>query len=80
MASFCNFRTWLLASLVWTAAMAAVCYATWPVVPLDISPTDPATIEALRGALLRHALFYGALAAVPPLLALLAGRSLCARS
>ena len=80
MARLCSFRTWLLVSLVWTAAMAVACYVTWPVVPLDIAPADPATLEALRAALLRHALFYGALAAVPPLLALLAGRSLCARS
>lgn len=80
MAGLCSFRTWFLASLLWTAAMAWACYATWPAVPLDISPIDPATVEAMRWALLRHALFFGALAAVPPLLALLAGRSLCSRS
>jgi hypothetical protein len=34
----------------------------------------------MRGALLKHALFYGLLGAVAPLIALFAGRWFCARA
>jgi hypothetical protein len=75
-----SFRTWFALSLIWAAAMFYLAYSTWPQVPLDISPIDPATVEAMRGAILKHSLFYGLLSAGPPLVALLFGRRLCARA
>jgi hypothetical protein len=59
--------------------MAYLGYISAPQVPLDISATDPATTEALHGALLKHALVYGALAAIPPFIALFVGKKLCNR-
>jgi hypothetical protein len=70
---------WLVLSLLWTGAMFYLAYASWPQLPLDISPIDPATVEAMRGAILKHSLFYGLLGAGPPLVALGLGRILCAR-
>ena len=49
-----SFRTWFILSLIWAGAMFYLAYSTWPQVPLDISPIDPATVEAMRGALLKH--------------------------
>jgi hypothetical protein len=89
MCKFINFQTWFVLSLFWTAAMAYLGYAEWPRVveshggfnpPLDISPADGAALAsaAYHTALLKHSLCYGAVAAVPPLVALLAGRRMCA--
>jgi hypothetical protein len=74
-----SFRTWLVVSLLWAAAMAYLCYASWPRVPLDISAIDPATVEALRAMILKHVGFYGLVSAVPPLLVLGLCRRMCAR-
>lgn len=73
----CSFASWLVLSLIWTLAVAASCWMTWPAVPLDMSASDPATVEALRKAGFAHALRYGILAAVPPAIALIASRFLC---
>jgi len=75
-----SFRTWFVLSLIWAGAMFYLAYTNWPQVPLDISPIDPATVEAMRGALLKHSLLYGLLSAGPPLIALLLGRRFCARA
>lgn len=72
-----SFPVWLGLSLVWTAIVAYFGYASAPHVPLDMSPTDPATVEALRAATAKHALMFGLLAAGPPAIALIAGRLLC---
>jgi len=80
MCALFSFRAWFILSLVWAGAMFYLAYATWPQVPLDISPIDPATIEAMRGALLKHALFYGLIGAGLPLIALFLGRRFCARA
>jgi hypothetical protein len=77
MCRFYSFGTWLGLSLLWVGAVAYVCYASWPQVPLDISAIDPATVEALHAAILRHAVLYGLLGAVPPLLVLLFAPRLC---
>ncbi len=80
MCAIFSFRTWFILSLIWTGVVFYLAYSTWPQVPLDISPIDPATVEAMRGALLKHALLYGLLGAVPPLIALFVGRRFCARA
>jgi hypothetical protein len=78
MCKFLNFQTWFVLSLIWTAAVFYFAYMSWPQMSLDLSPLDPATVSAMQGALLKHSLCYGALAAGPPLVALLAGRRMCA--
>ena len=78
MCKYLNFQTWLVLSLIWTGAMFYLAYMSWPQLSLDLSPLDPATVAAMQGAVLKHSLFYGLLAAVPPLAALLLGRRMCA--
>jgi hypothetical protein len=72
-----SFPVWLVLSLVWTGLVAYVGYTSAPHVPMDMSPTDPATVEALRAATTKHAIMYGLLAAVPPAIALVFGRLMC---
>ncbi len=72
-----SFPVWLGLSLVWTGVVAYFGYTTAPHVPMDMSPSDPATQEALRAATSKHAIMYGLLAAVPPAIALIFGRLLC---
>jgi len=72
-----SFPGWLVLSLIWTAAVAYLGYTSAPHVPMDMSATDPATVEALRAATTRHAIMYGLLAAVPPAIALVFGRLFC---
>jgi len=74
-----SFPVWLVLSLVWAGAVAYVAYITMPHVPLDLSPSDPATQDALRAATGRHAILYGLLAAAPPAIALVFGRFLARR-
>jgi hypothetical protein len=80
MSKLFSFRAWLVLSLIWTAAVAYFGYVNAPYAPLDVSATDPATIEALRAATGRHALMYGLLAAGPPAIALIFGRLLWRRA
>ena len=72
-----SFPAWFVLSLVWTGIVAYFGYTRAPYVPMDMSVSDPATVEALRAATLRHALMYGLLAAGPPAIALVFGRFLC---
>jgi hypothetical protein len=72
-----SFPVWLVLSLVWTGVVAYFGYTTAPHVPMDMSPGDPATQEALRAATSRHAIMFGLLAAVPPAIALVFGRLVC---
>lgn len=74
-----SFPVWLVLSLIWTGAVAYFGYINAPYAPLDVSATDPATVEALRAATTKHAIMYGLLAAVPPAIALMFGRVLCRR-
>lgn len=64
------FGAWLVLSALWAGAVFYFAMATAPHVPLDISPSDPATEAALGAAMTRHLLAYGLVAAVPPLLLL----------
>ena len=72
-----SFPVWLAVSLVWTAVIAYFAYTTAPHVPLDMSPSDPATVEVLRAATGKHAILFGLLATGPPAIALIFGRFLC---
>lgn len=71
------FPIWFVASLIWTGVVAYFGFVSAPYVPMDMSASDPATIDALRTATLKHALLFGLLAAVPPAIALVFGRMLC---
>jgi hypothetical protein len=75
-----TFPVWLAGSLIWTGVIAYFAFTSAPQVPLDMSPSDPATVEALRAATGKHALMFGLLAAVPPAIALIFGRFFCARA
>lgn len=75
-----SFPVWLVLSLIWTGVVAYFGYIHAPYAPLDISPSDTATIEALRAATTKHAIMYGLLAAVPPAIALMFGRLMCQRA
>lgn len=52
----------LVISLAWVAVVGAIALATWPHLPLDMSPVDPTTISAYRAAILKHVAGYAALA------------------
>jgi hypothetical protein len=80
MSKLFSFPVWLVLSLIWTGIVAYYGYTTVPYVPMDVSASDPATVEALRVATSKHAISYGLIAAVPPALVLLLGRFLCRRS
>lgn len=75
-----SFPVWFVLSLIWTGIVAYLGYMNAPYVPMDMSPSDPATQEALRSAMTRHALMYGLLAAGPPAIALVFGRLLCRKA
>lgn len=72
-----SFPVWLVLSLIWTGIVAYYGYTTVPYVPMDMSPSDPATQEALRAATGKHAIMFGLLAAAPPAIALAFGRLFC---
>lgn len=73
----CSLGAWLVLSLLWTLGVAAAGFSAWPQIPLDVSTTDPGTLEAFRKAEFAHALRFGLLAAVPPAIALIAHRFVC---
>ncbi len=50
---------WLVLSLIWTGVVAYFGYIHAPYAPLDVSASDPATVEALRAATGKHAIMYG---------------------
>ena len=65
------FMIWLAVSLAWVLAIGWMAWNSWPHLPLDISPTDPATRAAFDQAVLMHAGRHAALALLPPLLLLM---------
>ncbi len=75
-----SFPVWLVGSLIWTGLVAYYAYTTAPYVPMDMSPADPATVEALRAATGKHAMMFGLLAAGPPAIALIFGRFFCRKA
>jgi len=58
-------RTATLLALAWIVGVAWFGWQTAPVLPLDVSAGDPATLEALNAARLRHGLTYAAIALLP---------------
>jgi hypothetical protein len=80
MCKLLSFPVWLTLSLIWTGVVAYFGYTSAPYVPMDMSASDPATVEALRAATGKHAMLFGLLAAGPPAIALVFGRLLCRRA
>lgn len=72
-----SFPVWFVLSVIWVGAVAYYGFLNVPYVPLDVSASDPGTVEALNRATLRHSIMFGLLAAVPPLIALLFGKLVC---
>lgn len=66
----------ILLALAWPAVVAFVAWRGWPHLPLDVSASDPATVAAYRGAVLRHAGVAAAVALVPTAALLLVARRL----
>jgi hypothetical protein len=64
---------WAILALAWIAAIAYVCLAAWPSMPLDISANDPATRAAFARAVSAHLVRCSILALAPPLLLLALG-------
>ncbi|WP_333794453.1 hypothetical protein [Hyphomicrobium sp.] len=75
-----SFPAWFVLSLIWTGIVAYLAYTTLPYVPMDMSPSDPATQDAFRATMTRHLILYGLLAAGPPAIALVFGSLLCRRA
>jgi len=67
---------WIMASLAWIAVIANLCLGSWPHLPMDMSPADPATKAALEGAIRGHVMRYALLGIVPPFALFLLGRLL----
>lgn len=64
-------------ALLWMAAAGWYGWSTLPQLPLD-SGSDPATLEALNDARLRHGAVFALVALVPALIVLAIGRRLTA--
>ncbi len=67
------------ASLAWIAGAAYFCWQDWPVLPLDMSGSDPTTKAAFDAAVMRHVLRAAFFAISVPLV-LFAGRWLANRA
>ena len=66
----------ILVALAWMGAVAWFGWTTLPHIPLDVSASDPATIEALNAARMQHGLVFSAIALLPAIAVVLAGRLL----
>jgi hypothetical protein len=64
----------LIIAAIWIAAVAWFGWTSLPQLPLDVSATDPSTVEALNAARTQHALIFGAIAFVPAVLVAWLGR------
>ena len=64
---------WAAVSLAWLGGVAYVCLSVWPSIPLDLSPSDPATRSALARAVATHAIRCTVLGLTPPLVLLALG-------
>lgn len=58
----------LIIAGIWIAAVAWFGWTSLPQLPLDVSATDPGTIEALNAARMQHGLIFAAIALVPAVL------------
>lgn len=54
-----------LIALSWIAAVIFYGWTALPQLPLDVSATDPATLDALNAARIKHAISFAALAILP---------------
>jgi hypothetical protein len=64
----------LIIAGIWIAAVAWFGWTSLPQLPLDVSATDPGTIDALNAARTQHALTFGAIALFPAVLVVWLGR------
>jgi hypothetical protein len=55
----------VLLGCVWCAAVAWYGWSTLPQLPLDVSASDPATLDALNSARVMHGATFAAIAVVP---------------
>ena len=63
-----------LIALIWIAAVAWFGWTSLPQLPLDVSASDPATLEALNAARMRHTLVFTAVALLPAIAVVAIGR------
>ncbi len=66
----------MLVALVWIVAVAWFGWTSLPQLPLDVSASDPATLEALNRARMQHGLLHAAIALLPAIVLILIGRRL----
>jgi hypothetical protein len=64
----------LIIAGIWISAVAWFGWTSLPQLPLDVSATDPGTIDALNAARTQHALMFAAIALVPAVLVVWLGR------
>lgn len=72
-----NFKVWLAFSLLWIGLMAFWCFYHWPYLPLDVSHSDPETLEILRRGQRQHVISHLVPAFAVPAVAYVLGRILC---
>jgi hypothetical protein len=66
----------MLVALGWIAGVAWFGWTSLPQLPLDVSASDPATLEALNAARMRHGAVFAAIALLPAIALVLVGRLL----
>ncbi len=66
----------ILAALAWMVGVAWFAWTMLPQLPLDVSASDPATLEALNAARMQHGLTFAAVALLPAMVVILASRLL----
>lgn len=70
----------LIVAIAWIAGVAWFGWSSMPQLPLDVSASDPATIEALNAARTKHGMMFGLIAVVPAMLVIGLGRWLSRRA
>jgi hypothetical protein len=63
-----------LLALVWVVAVAWFGWTSLPQLPLDVSASDPATLEALNAARMQHGAVFAAIALLPAIVVVAIGR------
>ncbi len=64
----------MLVALAWIAGVAWFGWTSLPHLPLDVSASDPATLDALNAARLQHGGLFAAIAVLPALAIVAIGR------
>lgn len=70
----------MLAALVWISAVAFYGWTSLPQLPLDVSSSDAATLDALRAARIKHGVAFAAMALLPAAALVWLGRRLTRRA